>query len=163
MLNWIFITILILIVLRLLNNFEYKYLNNKILVSQKWDLNICSGKKDGGGINADVKKYIDLPNFVLIEDIYHLPFKDKEFKDVLCAHTLEHVDDPNAFYKELRRVGEKVTVVLPPIWDLGATFNVFEHKWIFLTLKTKHLSLPPKVHLPLSNFVHKHFGQVFHA
>ena len=84
--------------------FSYKILKNKILKSRKWDLNICCGKTNGGGINADIKKHKNLPNFILIKNIYKLPFKNKQFNYVLCSHTIEHVDDPIQFYKELKRV-----------------------------------------------------------
>ncbi|MDO8624211.1 MAG: methyltransferase domain-containing protein [bacterium] len=149
--------------LRIVNIFEYQYLKNKIFRRQKWDLNICSGKTNGGGVNADIVEYGELPNFVLLTDIYHLPFTDKQFKTVLCSHTLEHVDDPDAFFKELQRVGEEVVVVLPPVWDIGAALNFFEHKWIFLCVRTEHRTLPKRIRLPFAAFYHKYFGQVMHA
>ncbi|MEX0684834.1 MAG: methyltransferase domain-containing protein [Balneolales bacterium] len=130
---------------------------------QVWDLNICCGKTDGGGINADIYKHDSVPNFILTKDIYNLPFDDKQFKSVLCSHTIEHVDDPKRFFEELNRIGEKVVLVIPPLWDLSAVLNALEHKWIFLTFKKEHLTLPPHVRLPLSNTVHKYFGQKIHS
>lgn len=59
-----FITYLILA-----NFLSYRILKNKTLKSRKWDLNICCGKTDGGGINADIKKHKDVPNFILIKNI----------------------------------------------------------------------------------------------
>ncbi|MDP3093359.1 MAG: methyltransferase domain-containing protein [bacterium] len=85
--------------------FSYTILKNKTLKKRKWGLNICCGRTDGGGVNADIKKHKDLPDFVLIKDVYNLPFTDKQFKYVLCSHTIEHVDDPKRFYQELKRVG----------------------------------------------------------
>ncbi len=146
-----------------MNVVSYGILKNKILARQKWDLNICSGRTDGGGVNADVRQYIDLPHFVLVSDIYHLPFRDKEFKTVLCSHTMEHVDDPDAFWSELNRVGGQVTLVLPPLWDLGAAFNVFEHKWLFLIFTKEHSELPRRTRLPFATRLHKSFGQRYHA
>jgi ubiquinone/menaquinone biosynthesis C-methylase UbiE len=57
---------------------------------------------------------------------------------VLCSHTLEHVDDPAAMFAELRRVGRRVTILVPPLWDLAAALNPFEHRVIFLTFATRH-------------------------
>lgn len=159
----VLVFIAVVIILRLLNRLSYIYLKNKIIKSQKWDLNICSGKTDGGGINADVVRFGNVHNFELISDIYHLPFSDNQFKSVLCSHTMEHVEDPDAFFRELKRVGEVVVILTPPLWDIGAVINIFEHKWIFLSFKTKHVSLPRKVRLPGANRIHKLIGQVFHA
>lgn len=131
----------------------------RILNSQKWDLNICCGKTDGGGLNVDIVKHQDLPRFQQVDDIYNLPFEDGKFETVLCSHTIEHVDDPRRFYSELQRVGKHVTLVVPPLYDLAAVFNVFEHKWIFLTLRKQHHALPGFVRLPLADVCHRFFGQ----
>jgi SAM-dependent methyltransferase len=137
---------------------DYRVLKERHFYDRKWDLNISSGNTDGGGINADIIKR-DVPNFVLIKDIYKLPFKDKQFEHVVTSHTMEHVDDPEKFFNELRRVSKNVTILIPPIWDLAAFFWVLEHKWQFLTLSTKHVNkLPPKIKLPY-DLVHGALGQ----
>ncbi|MEX2404909.1 MAG: methyltransferase domain-containing protein [Balneolales bacterium] len=141
------------------NKLSYCYLKQKVLKRQKWDLNICCGKTDGGGINADIYKHDSVPNFILTENIYDLPFKDKQFKSVLCSHTIEHVEDPSRFFDELNRVGEKVVLVIPPLWDISAVFNALEHRWIFLSFKKEHESLPRHIKLPFSETVHNYFGQ----
>lgn len=146
-----------------LNYLSYKVLKRRILRRQKWDLNICCGKTDGGGINADIVSHVHVPKFVQIGDIYNLPFRDKQFRSVLCSHTLEHVDDPIRFFAELRRVGHEVTVVIPPLWDISAVLNVFEHCWIFLSLKKEHRRLPPFIRLPLARTIQKFLGQKIHA
>jgi SAM-dependent methyltransferase len=148
---------------RAINLFQYRYLKNRVLRRRQWDLNICSGTTDGGGVNADIVAHRCAPNFVLVEDIYRLPFGDKRFDTVLCSHTLEHVDDPDAFLAELKRVGKDVVIVLPPLWDIGAALNIFEHKWIFFTLRTECRKLPPRVPLPFAGFYHRRFGQVIRA
>ena len=135
----------------------------RILKSRDWDLNICCGKTDGGGVNADIIQHKDLPRFKLVQDIYNLPFHDKEFNTVLCSHTMEHVDDPEAFFAELARVGQEVTVVVPPLYDIFALLNIFEHKFIFLTFKKTHHKLPPHIKLPLSEIVQKNLGQLNRA
>lgn len=74
---------------------------------------------------------------------------------MLCSHTLEHVENPALFYNELTRVGKEVTVVIPPLWDICAVLNIFEHKWIFLNFKKEHKTLPKYIKLPLSCFIQK--------
>ena len=153
----------ILIVLLAATNFiSYNLIKNKILKSRIWDLNICCGRTDGGSVNADIFVHEKLPNMVLI-DIYQLPFRNSQFSTVLCSHTIEHVNDPDAFFDELQRVGKEVTLVIPPLWDLSAVLNVFEHRWIFLTLKKSHNQLPEYIRLPLSATIQKIRGQRLHA
>jgi SAM-dependent methyltransferase len=161
---WILLlSIVILILLLVVTNFiSYNILKNRVLKSRRWDLNICCGRTDGGGVNADIFVHEKLPDMVRI-DIYHLPFGNGQFGTVLCSHTIEHVDDPQAFFDELERVGKEVTLVLPPLWDLSAVLNVFEHQWIFLTLKKVHTRLPKYVRLPLSAVIQKIRGQRLHA
>lgn len=150
-------------ILGVIHYVSYYYLKKRILAKHRWDLNICCGKTDGGGINADIFKHNDVPNFVFIENIYRLPFADKEFDRILCSHTMEHVENPELFYKELARVGREVTVVIPPLWDLCAVFNIFEHKWIFLSFKKVHNTLPKYIELPVSTFTQRKLGQRIHA
>jgi len=140
---------------------SYSILKKRILKQKKWDLNICCGKTDGGGINADIVKHRnDLPNFRLIENINKLPFKTGQFDNVLCSHTIEHVDDPKRFFQELNRIGKNVTVVIPPLYDISAVLNILEHKHIFLSFKKKHQHLPTFIKLPLAAFTQKYLGQI---
>ncbi|MCB9359424.1 class I SAM-dependent methyltransferase [Candidatus Woesearchaeota archaeon] len=126
-------------------------------------MNICCGKTDGGGVNVDILKHKRIKNFKLVKDIYRLPFKNKQFDSVLCSHTIEHVDNPEKFYRELKRVGREIIIVIPPLYDLGAVLNVFEHKWIFLSLKKKHSKLPKYIRLPFARFIQTRLGQINHA
>ena len=144
----------------LLNRLSYDFLKSRIFARGPWDLNICCGRTDGGGINADIVKHSEgLPNFLLLDDIYQLPFQNKQLKRVLCSHTLEHVDSPERFDRELRRVGQDVHYILPPLWDIGAAFNFLEHKWVFLTFKKEHTRLPRYIRLPFSRTLHRQFKQ----
>ncbi len=152
-----------LLVGKFFNFISYSLMKERIIAGQQWDLNICCGKTDAGGINADIIKHARVPNFVLIKDIYHLPFADKQFKNVLCSHTIEHVEKPDMFFRELHRVGETITIILPPLWDIFAAFNFVEHKWIFLTMRKTHHSLPRYLPLFFAGHVHKFFGQRFKA
>lgn len=154
------IAILIIALYILLANFISYYLGKRrILNKNKWDLNICCGKTDGGGLNVDIVKHQELPRFKQVSNIYNLPFENAQFETVLCSHTIEHVDDPRRFYTELQRVGKQVTLVVPPLYDLAAVLNILEHKWIFLTFKKKHHSLPRFIKLPCAHGFHRLFGQ----
>jgi hypothetical protein len=143
-----------------LNWISYTYLKGKIIRRRIWDLNICCGRTDGGGVNADIIKHTDVSNFVVVKNIYRLPFRDGEFDSILCSHTIEHVDDPWSFDRELRRVGTQITYILPPLWDITAAFNVLEHKWLFLTFRTEHTKLPRFVRLPLASSLQASIGQL---
>ena len=152
----------IFIVSLLLNKLSYSFLKKRIISRNKWDLNICCGLTDGGGINADIMVYKKIPNLVMV-DIYNLPFRDKHFTNVLSSHTIEHVADPVRFWSELQRVSDNVTIVIPPLWDISAVFNLLEHKWIFLSVRKTHSTLPPFVKLPLAATVQRMLGQRLHA
>ena len=139
---------------------SYRLLKTRILKSQKWDLNICCGQTDGGGINADIVPQEDVPRFLLTRDIYHLPFENGQLDSVLCSHTIEHVDDPERFFQELKRVGKQVTIVIPPLYDITAALNVFEHKYLFLSFKKVHHQLPRHIRLPFAASIQRRLGQI---
>jgi SAM-dependent methyltransferase len=139
--------------------YSYRNLKHSIVRRQTWDLNISCGRIDGGGINADIVKHDDVPNFVLLENIYRLPFPDGAFQTVLCSHTVEHLEYPQRFDRELRRVGKEVTYVLPPIWDLAAALNIWEHKWLILSARKVHRKLPPRIPLPFARKLQARIGQ----
>lgn len=163
---WLYLLVIIIILcvcFKLTNVLSYTIIKNKVLKSRKWDLNICCGKTDGGGINADIKKHAEIDRFQLLESVYNIPFEDKEFDYVISSHTIEHIKDPRAFYKELERVGKHITILVPPLWDITAAFNFLEHQWVFLTFKSQHTNLPKFVNLPLSGWYQKKFGQKIKA
>ncbi|MBD3223296.1 MAG: methyltransferase domain-containing protein [Caldithrix sp.] len=147
----------------LANWLSYTLIKCRVVRRQKWDLNIACGHTDGGGINADIVQHADVPNFVLVKDIYNLPFADKQFKDVLCSHTIEHVDDVQRLHEELNRVGERVIYLLPPLWDFSAALNLIEHKTIFLSMRSEHQTLPPYFGLPFADTFQRWFGQKIKA
>lgn len=150
----------IAISLATLNLISYRILKPRLIARQQWDLNICCGNTDAGRINVDIVDQPGVSNFVRVDDIYNLPFGDKEFANVLCSHTLEHVEDPQAFWKELNRIGENVTLILPPLWDVAAVLNMFEHRWIFLIFRKAHNTLPPYIKFSIGHFYQDRFGQV---
>lgn len=147
------------IIIVFLHWYSYRHLKTRIVASRSWDLNICCGTVDGGGVNADIMQHADVPNFVQVKNIYRLPFEDGQFETVLCSHTAEHIDDPDRFDAELRRVGKDVVYVLPPVWDLAAAFNILEHRWIFLNLRKIHRRLPRRVPLPFARQIQARLGQ----
>ena len=142
-----------------LNWLDYTFMKNRYLKKGKFDLNVCCGDTACGGVNADIVKR-NVPRFVLVKDIYSLPFRNKQFKNAICSHTMEHVEDPVKFFKELKRVSNSVTILVPPIWDYGCMLNIFEHKRQFVTLWTKHVNkLPKSFPLPLAGVVQSKYGQ----
>lgn len=67
----------------------------------------------------------------------HLPFKDKSFDTVICAHTLEHVQDLAQTIAELRRVCKKRLIIVVPkqrpykyTFDLHIRFFPYEHSFL---------------------------------
>ncbi len=148
----LFVVTLVVLCLFSLNYLSYSVMKEKIIGNRIWGLNISCGKTDGGGVNADIVQHDDLPNFMLVESIYNLPFSNQQFDTVLCSHTIEHVEDPERFFDELTRVGGDVTLIVPPLWDLAAVFNFWEHKWIYLTFKKEHKKLPMRIPVPFSKF-----------
>jgi SAM-dependent methyltransferase len=161
--KWILFFVFLAVLTQALNFLSYRILKRRILRKRKWDLNVCCGKTDGGGVNVDIVQHAELPHFVKVDSVYSLPFRDQQFETVLCSHAMEHVEDPGAFFKELARVGKQVTVVLPPLWDVAGILNVLEHRWIFLTFRKEHSRLPPRVRLPFSRAVQRLLGQRIHA
>lgn len=165
MLFYILTTLAVLVILLpLLNFLSYRIMGGIIRNRrEKWDLNICCGKTDGGGVNVDIVKHAEIPNLVVVDDIYNLPFNPNQFDHTLCSHTIEHVEDPAAFFAELQRVSRDVTLVVPPLWDLSAVCNVFEHRWLFLTFRKEHHKLPRYVVLPFAQFFQERMGQKIRA
>lgn len=159
MLTFLALAATLTVIFVFLHWYSYRLLKTEIISRQRWDLNICCGSVDGGGINADIVRHSDLPNFVLLDSIYKLPFADGQFDTVLCSHTAEHVEYPQRFDRELRRVGKKVVYILPPLWDIGAALNVFEHRWLMLTVRKVHSTLPPRIPLPFARRLQARIGQ----
>lgn len=158
---WFFIGFVAVVtaVILILHWLSYRILKTAIVRSRSWDLNICCGTTDGGGTNVDIVQHANVPNFVKIDSVYQLPFADGQFDTVLCSHTAEHVDDPHRFDRELRRVGKEVIYVLPPIWDLAASLNVFEHRWLFFSWRKVHKTLPKAYPLPFARRLQARIGQ----
>ncbi len=164
-----FLTVLsavsLVIVLAWLAHFiSYRLIKERTLKERRWDYNICCGTTNGGGINADIVKHADLPKFELVTDVTRLPHPDGAFETVLCSHTIEHVADPKAMFAELRRIGRRVTILVPPVWDFTAAFNPFEHQVVFLSFKSRHENeLPPFFNFAPARWLQRKWGQQVNA
>jgi len=158
-----------LIVLPVLNFFSYRVVGAIIRnCRKKWDLHICCGRTDGGGVNVDIVNHADAPNRVVVDDVCSLPFQNGASEATLCSHTIEHVEDPAAFCDELRRVSNHVTLVVPPLGDLCAVLNVFEHRHLFFSpsfsLSARSITdLPRFIELPGAQFFQERLGQKIRA
>jgi SAM-dependent methyltransferase len=63
-------------------------------------------------------------------DIHALPFPDKSFDFVYCAHILEHVDDPIKACAEIMRIGRRGYLETPTISeDILFAWARGRHKW----------------------------------
>jgi hypothetical protein len=63
-------------------------------------------------------------------DIHNLPFADKSFDFVYCAHILEHTDDPVKACAELMRVGKRGYLETPTMSeDILFAWAKERHKW----------------------------------
>ena len=79
-------------------------------------------------------------NFTQIKPNEKLPFKDKEFDYVICAHVIEHVPYPMKFKSEIERIGKCGYIELPTklndnmvfgLDDEEGDINQLGHKWWF--------------------------------
>lgn len=122
--NWIYRTYMDR-QLRLKKLDEFVALKQK---THKPTLNISCGNTDYGDVNADISPHPNIHGFVLYEPNKPLPFKNKEFGVVFSCHTIEHTDNPYAFERELKRVGDHVILLYPHYLDMSA-WTMF-HKWV---------------------------------
>jgi predicted SAM-dependent methyltransferase len=87
-----------------------------------WDITIQPGEtvlEVGPGEHpfAGATRYLDiierkLPNQD-IGSVEAMPYSDKSFETVLCAHVLEHTESPEKAIAELQRVGKRGIIELP--------------------------------------------------
>lgn len=67
---------------------------------------------------------------LIAADVHHLPFSDKSFDFVYCAHILEHVDDPIRACSEIMRVGRRGYIETPTMGsDVLSAWAEHIHKW----------------------------------
>jgi len=70
-------------------------------------------------------------------NIEALPFRDKQFDTVICAHTLEHVRDLFLATKEIKRVARQRLIIVVPLqrpykytFDLHLHFFPYPHSFL---------------------------------
>ena len=79
---------------------------------------------------------------------------------VTSHHHFDHCGGALKFYEELKRVSKNIILLVPPLWDIASLADIREHKWQFMTLRTKHVNiLPNKFKLPYW-WYQKRFGQM---
>ena len=83
-----------------------------------------------------------------------LPFADQAFDYVICAHVLEHVEDPKRLIAELMRVAQRGYIETPS--EIGERiYGWHYHRWI-VNLIDGRLTLQKNNQKP-------QFGQLFHT
>ena len=83
---------------------------------------------------------IDRP--LVVADAHHLPFKDGAFVYTICSHILEHMDEPEQFARELRRVSP-AGYIQSPSEIAERLFHWSFHRW-YVNLIGDRLVLHPK-------------------
>ncbi|HKR02223.1 MAG TPA: methyltransferase domain-containing protein [Pyrinomonadaceae bacterium] len=69
---------------------------------------------------------------LIVCDALYLPFKDKSVDYVICSHLAEHVEDPEALFRELSRVAGAGYVECPGrIWEMLHGWEY--HRWYVTT------------------------------
>lgn len=117
-------------------------------ISGKKVLEVGSGKgylsrllSDSGyhvtGVDLNLKKVVQENLVFESADIGKLPYGDKTFDTVICAHVLEHVLDAEQALAELRRVTKhRLIIVLPRQRAYKYTFDLhirfFPYRWSVL-------------------------------
>lgn len=100
----------------------------------------------GGGIVTDRP--------IVEADGQFLPFADQAFDYVICAHVLEHVEDPKQLIAELMRVARRGYIETPS--EIGERiYGWHYHRWI-VNLIDGRLTLQKNNQQP-------QFGQLFHT
>jgi len=68
---------------------------------------------------------------MVVADIHDLPFQDRSFDFIYCAHVLEHVKDPVTACREMMRVGRRGYLETPNFMKdiLFCQAEIVEHRW----------------------------------
>lgn len=87
---------------------------------------LCERFLSDGAERHDQLPRIDRP--FVVGDIFELPFADKSFDFVICAHVLEHLHDPAKAAAELSRVARRGYVETPSSVNEKLISYAF-HRW----------------------------------
>jgi len=82
-------------------------------------------------------------------DARFLPFKDKAFYFVHCSHVLEHLEDPEKAYRELKRVGKSGYIETPTWLQENFFYSLRAHKWVISKRDNRLCCQKPKRRVPL--------------
>jgi len=88
-------------------------------------------------VGCDVVDKVDSGVPVVTGRVEALPFADKSFDIVTCSHTLEHVLEPSAAVRELKRVARRLLFVVVPrqryyFYTLDEHVNFYPHRHLIL-------------------------------
>lgn len=76
---------------------------------------VAEARADLELVGCDVVDKLSDPAIRLVSgNVERLPFEDNSFDVVTCSHTLEHILDPSAAIRELKRVARRVLFVAVP-------------------------------------------------
>ena len=70
----------------------------------------------GADIDSDKFGKFDADRFDEVDANNKLPYGDNEFEVVLSEHTIEHLKNPELFYKEIQRIASKKIIITTPHW-----------------------------------------------
>jgi ubiquinone/menaquinone biosynthesis C-methylase UbiE len=89
-----------------------------------------------------------------LADVTKLPFADKSFDTVVCAHTLEHILDINKALSEVRRVcRQRLIVVIPCQREYRYTFDLHIHFFPYAYKLQRLMGLNAQIHTAGGDFV----------
>ena len=89
-----------------------------------------------------------------VADVMQLPFADKSFDTVVCAHTLEHVFDIGRALSEVRRVcRQRLIVVIPCQREYRYTFDLHIHFFPYAYKLQQLMGPGAKIHMAGGDFV----------
>lgn len=108
-------------------------------------LNLGCGPDNWGDVRVDIGYYTQTgvrTRLNVRADAHHLPFRDGVFDFGRCWHMLEHVKNPHAVVREIRRVCRKAELRFPrddkreflnywpfPNYYATRTYNLHAHLW----------------------------------
>lgn len=89
-----------------------------------------------------------------VADVTKLPFGDRCFDTVVCAHTLEHVSDIGGALAEIRRVcRQRLIIVIPRQREYLYTFDLHIHFFPYAHKLQQLLGPRAQIHLAGGDFV----------
>ncbi len=104
-------------------------------------LNIGGGlEKKEGFINVDILKGADIEHDL---NIFPYPFEDNSIDYIFCSHTLEHLKEPEQFFREVQRIlkeGARCEIIVPHYKHPGA-YSCFGHRGFYDVSAIYHVTM----------------------